>query len=71
VVSFDLDPQKITTILLSAGLSREEVWSLLSLTKTNLEKGLRKLKRRDLLEQALSTATTKGSEKIDFRKVSP
>ncbi|MDD5641252.1 MAG: PD-(D/E)XK nuclease family protein [Syntrophales bacterium] len=68
VVSYDLDPQKVTTILLNSGLSREEVWPLLSMTKTNLEKGLRKLKRRDLLEQVLSTAATKGSEKIDFRK---
>jgi hypothetical protein len=71
VVSYDLDPQKVTTFLLNAGLSREEVWPLLSMTKTNLEKGLRKLKRRDLLEAALSTAITKGSEKIDFRKANP
>jgi hypothetical protein len=68
IISYDFDPQKVTTILLNAGLSREEVWPLLSMTKTNLEKGLRKLKRRDLLEQVLSTATAKGSEKIDFRK---
>jgi len=68
VVSYDLDPQKVATMLLNASLSREEIWPLLSMTKTNLEKGLRKLKRRDLLEQALSTATAKGSEKIDFRK---
>ena len=71
VMSYGLDPQKVTTILLEAGLSREEVWPLLTMTKTNLEKGLRKLKRRDLLEQALSTATTKNSEKIDFRKKNP
>jgi hypothetical protein len=38
------------------------------MTKTNLEKGLRKLKRRDLLEIALSTAATKVPEKFDFRK---
>ncbi|MFZ5451287.1 MAG: PD-(D/E)XK nuclease family protein [Thermodesulfobacteriota bacterium] len=68
VVSYDIDPQKVATILLNAGLSRDEVWPLLSMTKTNLEKGLRKLKRRDLLELVLSTAATKGSEKIDFRK---
>jgi hypothetical protein len=68
VVSYDIDPQEVTTILLNAGLSREEVWPLLSVTKTNLEKGLRKLQRGDLLDLALSTAATKGSEKIDFRK---
>jgi hypothetical protein len=69
VVSYDLDPKIVTTYLLEAGLSREEVWSLLSMTKTNLEKGLRKLRRRDLLDLTLSSATTKDSEKIDFRKI--
>jgi len=68
VVSYDLDPQKVTTMLLEAGLSREEIWPLVSMTKTNLEKGLRKLKRRDLLEPVLSTAAIKNTEKIDFRK---
>jgi hypothetical protein len=68
MVSYDFDPQLVATTLLEAGLSREEVWSLLSITKTNLEKGLRKLKRRDLLETVLSTAASKDSEKIDFRK---
>jgi len=70
VISYDLDPLKVSTILLEAGLSREEVWPLVSMTKTNLKKGLRKLKRRDLLELALSTAAAKASQKIDFRKVS-
>jgi len=36
VVSYDLDSQKVTTILLNAGLFREDVWPLLSITKTNL-----------------------------------
>ncbi|MDD2900800.1 MAG: PD-(D/E)XK nuclease family protein [Syntrophales bacterium] len=67
-ISYDFDPQLVATTLLEAGLNREEVWSLLSITKTNLEKGLRKFKRRDLLEMVLSTAASKGSEKIDFRK---
>jgi hypothetical protein len=67
-ISYDLDPQIVTTTLLEAGLSREKVWSLLSITKSNLEKGLRKIKRRDLLELVLSTAASKGSEKIDFKK---
>jgi CRISPR/Cas system-associated exonuclease Cas4 (RecB family) len=69
VISYDLDPQKVISILLNAGLSREDVWPLLSMTKTNLEKRLQKLKRRDLLGQVLSTAVAKGSERIDFRKV--
>jgi hypothetical protein len=68
VVSYDLDPKQVTAVLLEAGLAKDEVWPLLSITKTNLEKGLRKLRRSDLLEQALSTADIKDSEKIDFRK---
>ncbi|MBM4285697.1 MAG: PD-(D/E)XK nuclease family protein [Deltaproteobacteria bacterium] len=68
-VSYDFDPQQVTAVLLEAGLSREEVWPLLSVTKTSLEKGLRKLRRKDLLDLALKTGSTKVSEKIDFRKV--
>jgi hypothetical protein len=56
--------------LLEAGLSREEVWPLLSITKTNLEKGLRKLRRRDLIDLALSKGTIEVSEKVGFRKIS-
>lgn len=54
--------------LLEAGLGREEVWSLLSVNKTNLEKGLRKLRRKDLIELALSTGTPRVSERIEFLK---
>lgn len=71
VVSYDLDARQIVEALMEAGLRREEIWPLLSMTKTNLEKGLRKLRRRDLLDLALSNAATKGSEKVDFRKVNP
>ena len=70
VVSYDLDSQQIVQTLLEAGLDREEIWPLLSITKTNLEKGLRKLQRRDLLELALSNAATKVYERMDFRKLS-
>jgi len=69
VVSYDLNPKIVTTCLLEAGLDREEVWPLLSMTKTNLEKGLRKLRRKDLFELALSTGIGKRSEKIEFQKV--
>jgi len=51
--------------------SREEVWPLLSITKTNLEKGLRKLRRGDLLELVMPAAKSKVSERIDIRKVNP
>jgi CRISPR/Cas system-associated exonuclease Cas4 (RecB family) len=67
-VSYDLDTRAVVEFLLNEGLEREALWALLSITKTNLEKGLRKLRRGDLLEQILSTAKTKVSERIDFRK---
>ncbi len=66
--SYDLDPQLVAMTLLEAGLGREEVWPLLSVNKTNLEKGLRKLRRKDLIELALSTGTPRVSEKIEFLK---
>jgi len=68
-VSYDLDPRLVTPTLLATGLNREEVWPLLSISKTNLEKGLRKLKRRDLLDLVLSTGTAKLTERIEFRKL--
>jgi hypothetical protein len=70
VVSYDFDARQIVQTLLDAGLDREEIWPLLSITKTNLEKGLRKLRRGDLLELVLSSTTGKISERIDFRKLS-
>jgi hypothetical protein len=69
VVSYDLNPEQITAVLLEAGLSREDIWPLLSITKTNLEKSLRKLRRRDLLDLALSRGTIEVSEKVGFRKI--
>jgi hypothetical protein len=69
VVSYDFNPQQIIKALLEAGLIREEVWPLLSISKTSLEKGLRRLRRKDLLDLALSTSTTKVSERIEFQKL--
>jgi hypothetical protein len=69
VISYDLDPQLVTMTLLEAGLNREEVWPLLSISKTNLEKGLRRLRRNDLIDLALSTGTTKVSERVEFQKL--
>jgi hypothetical protein len=69
VVFYDLDPEQVITVLFEAGLAREEVWSLLSMAKTNLEKGMRKLRRRDLLELVLPISQAKVSEKIDFPKL--
>jgi len=69
-VSYDLEARKIVEVLLEAGLNQEEVWPILSITKTNLEKRLKKLRQRDLLDQVLSSVATKVAEKIDFRKLS-
>uniref|UniRef100_A0A7V4LCV2 PD-(D/E)XK endonuclease-like domain-containing protein n=1 Tax=Desulfobacca acetoxidans TaxID=60893 RepID=A0A7V4LCV2_9BACT len=68
MVSYDLTPQNVCTTLLDAGLSREEIWGLLSINKTSLEKGLRKISRQDLFDLALKTGTVRFSERIDFYK---
>ena len=66
--SYDLDPRVVVQFLLEAGLQREAVWPLLNLTKTGLERSLKRLRRQDLLEQVLANATAKITERIDFRK---
>jgi hypothetical protein len=68
VSSYDLNTKTVVEFLLHEGLDRESVWPLLSITKTNLEKGLRKLRRKDLFEMLISKATAKVSEKVDFYK---
>jgi len=68
VVSYDLNPEMVTSKLLEAGLNRDAIWPLLSITKTNLDRGLRKIRRKELIEVAISTAIAKFSEKIEFQK---
>jgi len=68
VTSYDLDARAVVEFLLNEGLEREAIWPMLNLTKTNLERGLKKLRRHDLLEYILSMADRKVSERIDFRK---
>jgi hypothetical protein len=70
-VSYDLDAQAVVQFLLEAGLDRDTVWPILNITKTGLERGLKKLKRKDLLEHILTTAPSKMIEKVGFRKVNP
>jgi hypothetical protein len=70
VVSYNLDAREVVQALIDAGLSREEIWPLVTVTKTKLEKELRKLRRKDLLELALSKGATKVSERIEFRRSS-
>ena len=66
--SYDLDPREVTEHLLGEGLEVDQVWGLLNLTKTNLERGLKKLKRKDLLDAILAGAPSKPVEKIGFQK---
>ncbi len=65
---YDLDAQTVVQALLEEGLTREEIWPLLSVTKTNLERGLRKLKRKNLINSVLATAKVSPSVKIEFHK---
>jgi hypothetical protein len=67
-VSYDLDTKAVVEFLLNEGLDREVIWPLLNLTKTGLERGLKKLQRQDLLKTILSWSNTKTTERIDFKK---
>lgn len=67
--TYDLDPKEITEKLLGEGLEVGQVWGLLNLTKTGLERGLKKLKRKDLLDAILAGAPSKQMEKVGFSKV--
>jgi hypothetical protein len=68
ITSYDLDTQAVVEFLLNEGLEREAIWPLLNITKTGLDRGLKKLRRQDLLEQILSMSNCKTTERIDFRK---
>ena len=68
MVTYDLHPQIVCKKLMEAGLSKDEVWGLISINKTSLDKGLRKIRRQDLFDMALKTGTVKFSERIDFHK---
>jgi len=68
-VSYDLDPRAVVEFLLNEGLEKEAIWPLLNLTKTGLERGLKKLRRSDLLDPILSLSNRRTTERIDFRKV--
>jgi len=69
-ISYELDPKEITDYLLNdAGLENDQAWGLLNLTKTNLERGLKKLRRKDLIPKVLELAPSKPTESIQFCKV--
>lgn len=69
ITSYNLDAQQIVQTLMEAGLSREEIWPLVAINKTSLERGLKRLNRKNLLEVLLSTGKSSISERVDFRKV--
>ena len=68
VTTYDLDARAVVEFLLNEGLEREAVWPFLNITKTSLERGLKKLRRLDLLEPILSMSNLKTTERIDFKK---
>jgi len=70
-VTYDLDPQAVMQFLLEAGLERDTVWPMLNITKTSLERGLKKRKRKDLLDHILTMSSSKTVEKVGFSKVNP
>ncbi|MFZ5451638.1 MAG: PD-(D/E)XK nuclease family protein [Thermodesulfobacteriota bacterium] len=68
VVSYDLNTKAVVEFLLNEGLEREAIWPLLGITKTGLERGMKKLQRPDLLKRILSLSNHKMTERIDFRR---
>ncbi len=72
--TWELNPQTVTDQLLEMGVDRDTVWSLLRVTKTDLEKLARKIlprkkqEQRQLLEQVKAGATLKTGESIGFIK---
>jgi hypothetical protein len=66
--SYSFDAETVVNALLESGWSNEEVWPLLCITKTALEKGLKKIKRQDLLDPVLATGECKVNRKYDFYK---
>jgi hypothetical protein len=66
--SYDLDPKEIALYLMDQGLEKDQMWNVLSTTKTALERGLKKLKRQDLLGEILAGAASKEVEKVGFHK---
>ncbi|MFA5111197.1 MAG: PD-(D/E)XK nuclease family protein [Desulfobaccales bacterium] len=67
-VSYELDPEQVVNDLLAQGLEPSQVWPMLSLTKTSLDRGLKKLKRKELLDGILGQYPSKTVEKVGFHK---
>ena len=63
-----LDTEKVVQALLDGGLEREEIWPLLSVSKTALKSSLKKLKKRDLLDLVMSLTVGEPETRFDFKK---
>jgi hypothetical protein len=76
-VDYDLDPKTVTDQLLEMGYPSDNVWKVLTIGKTSLDRGLKELgligkrskERKALVEQFLAAAPSKTTEKIGFSKV--
>lgn len=67
-ISYEFNPEQLTTFLLDEGLSRDQVWELVTMTKTTMERELRKAKRKELIDKVYGMAAEKVSESFDFHK---
>jgi len=54
---------------LNEGLPTDQVWGLLNLTKTRLERSLKRLKKKDLLDVILAEVPSKEVKKVGFSKI--
>ena len=68
VTSYDLDAKAVVELLLRKGLDREAIWPMLGITKTSLERVLKKLKRQELIEEVLGQFPVNMTERIEFTK---
>jgi hypothetical protein len=75
-VDYYFDPKGLTEQLLGMGFSKDDVWKVLSVGKTSLEEGLKKMgligkrakERKALMEQLLASAESKPTEQFKFYK---
>lgn len=66
---YDLNPEAIATMAMEKGLSREDAWKLLNTSKSLIETNLRKMKKREFLEDFLATTSPKIDTTIKFGKL--
>ena len=67
--TLDLDAEEITTILMTAGVPKDVVWSALGVTKAALEKALKGTGEKVALEKALASGTKKPQTRFGWVKL--